>query len=80
VLTSPLVISGQTLLANLEGANSLAQDRNWGGRIYVPGTGQIVIALQALPGAVQGSVLGRSEIHMAGATLYGENGVANYWW
>jgi hypothetical protein len=54
VLTSPLVISGQTLLANLEGANSLAQDRNWGGRIYVPGTGQIVIALQALPGAVQG--------------------------
>jgi hypothetical protein len=54
VLTSPMVISGQTLLANFEGANSLARDRNWGGRIYVPGTGQIVIALRALPGAVQG--------------------------
>jgi hypothetical protein len=54
VLTSPLVISGETLLANLQGANSLAVDRNWGGRIYVPGTGQIVIALQASPGAVQG--------------------------
>jgi hypothetical protein len=54
VLTSPMVISGETLLANLQGANSLAEDRNWGGRIYVPGTGQIVIALWASPGAVQG--------------------------
>jgi hypothetical protein len=54
VLTSPLVISGEALLANLEGANSIASDPDWGGRIYVPGTGEIVIALQALPGAVQG--------------------------
>jgi hypothetical protein len=54
VLTNPLIISGETLLGNLTGASSLASDRNWGGRIYVPGTGQIVIALQASPGAVQG--------------------------
>jgi hypothetical protein len=54
VLTNPLVISGETLLANLQGANSIAPDRNWGGRIYVPGTGEIVIALQPIPGAVQG--------------------------
>jgi hypothetical protein len=54
VLTHPLVVSGETLLANLQGASSLAKDRNWGGRIYVPGTGKIVIALQPLPGAVQG--------------------------
>jgi len=54
VLNGPLVISGETLLANLQSAHVLAPDRNWGGRIYVPGTGQIVIALQASPGAVQG--------------------------
>jgi len=54
VLTSPLVLADATLLADLENASSLAQDRNWGGRIYVPGTGQIVISLQPIPGAVQG--------------------------
>lgn len=54
VLTSPLVLSGQTLLANVQGGSSFASDRNSGGMIYVPGVGRIVIALQPMPGAVQG--------------------------
>ena len=54
VLTRPLVISGETLLADLSAASALAQDRNWGGRICARGMGQIVIALQPMPGAVQG--------------------------
>src|ERR1022692_1875350 len=53
-LTSPLVISGDVLIANLEGANSIAEDRNRAGRIYVPGMGQLMIALRSFPGAVQG--------------------------
>jgi hypothetical protein len=54
VLAGPLVLSDATLLANLEGTNSIASYPDWGGRIYVPGTGEIVIALHAIPGAVQG--------------------------
>src|ERR1039458_4646088 len=54
VLTSPLVISGDVLIANLEGANSIAEGRNRAGRIYVPGMGQLMIALRSFPGAVQG--------------------------
>jgi hypothetical protein len=54
VLTSPLVISGDVLIANLEGANSIAEGRNRAGRIYIPGMGQLMIALRSFPGAVQG--------------------------
>lgn len=54
VLTNPLVISGDALLANLDGASSIAENRNFAGRIYVPGVGQIRIAVRPFPEAVQG--------------------------
>jgi hypothetical protein len=54
VLTSPLVISGDAVIANLQGCNSIAEGRNWAGRIYVPGMGQLRIALRSFPEAVQG--------------------------
>ena len=54
VLCWPLVVSHGAILANFEGGTSVAEGPDSGGRIYIPGTGQIVIALRPFPGAVAG--------------------------
>jgi hypothetical protein len=53
VLTSPLVISGDALIANLEGGGTMAWDRSMAASIYTPALGHLMIALRAFSGAVQ---------------------------
>jgi hypothetical protein len=60
VLCWPLVVSHGAILANFEDGTSVAEGPNSGGRIYIPGTGQIVIALRPFPGAVAGEARLRS--------------------
>jgi len=54
------VVSHGAILANFEDGTSVAEGPNSGGRIYIPGTGQIVIALRPFPGAVAGEARLRS--------------------
>ncbi len=54
VVSSPVIISGDTVLFNLKGASAIARQADEVVMLYVPGTGLLRFALDPFPGAVQG--------------------------
>jgi hypothetical protein len=53
IVTSPVLISGNKVLANMKGANTLHDGQDSVVVLYAPGTGLLKVALQPFPGAVQ---------------------------
>lgn len=53
VLTSPVVISGRSLLADSEGGSSIAEGPDGAVRLYDRGMGLLTVALRPFPGAVE---------------------------
>jgi hypothetical protein len=53
VLTSPIVISGNSLLADSGGGNAIAEGPDGAVRLYDRGMGLLTVALRQFPGAVQ---------------------------
>ncbi len=54
ILSSPVLISGKTVVFNMKGANAIATGADEEDVLYVPGTGLLRFALQPFPGAIQG--------------------------
>ncbi len=54
ILSSPVLISGKTVLSDMKGANAIANGADKEAVLYAPGTGLLRFALQPSPGAIQG--------------------------
>lgn len=54
ILSSPVLISGNTVLSNLKGATAIASEEDQETVIYVPRAGLFRFALRPFPGAIQG--------------------------
>lgn len=53
VLTNPIVISGDALVANFKHSSGIVVGQNTAAAIYLPGLGALMIALRSFPGALQ---------------------------
>lgn len=67
IVTSPVLISGEKVLANMKGMNTLRDGQDSVVVLYAPGTGLLKVALQPFPGAAQATASwGRLDLKLGG--------------
>jgi hypothetical protein len=55
-MVSPLLLSGQQVLGDMQGGSTIADKAGWGVVVYMPGAGRFILSLSPMQGAAQADV------------------------
>ncbi len=55
-IVSPLLLSGQQVLGDMQGGTAIVDKAGWGVVVYMPGEGRFVLSLSPMRGAAQADV------------------------